>query len=147
MVENGPERRTCFRFEIPGATVSYKLSKLLSTQRAYGEEFCPVLDLSRGGMRFVCQNSIKLNTKITMKISIPGERIPLTLKGEARWVAPNPGQSYKCQIGIQFNPYGEKKGRNYPGNLVKIIALEQKFSPTDEGDRKDSSTSDFEIDD
>lgn len=81
-----------------------------------------------------------------MKISMPGERIPLTLKGEIKWAAPNPGQSYRHQIGVQFNPYGEKKGQNYPGNLVKIIALEQKFSPTDEGDQKKTSTSDFEID-
>ena len=146
MVESGPERRTCIRFEIPGSTVSYKISKLLATQKTYGEEFCPVLDISRGGMRFVCQNQVKINTKVAMKISIPGERIPLNLKGEVRWAAPNPGQSYKYQVGVQFNPYGEKKGQNYPGNLVKIIALEQKFSPLDEGAIKDSSTSDFEID-
>jgi Tfp pilus assembly protein PilZ len=146
MTENGPERRTCIRFEIPGSTVSYKLSKLLSSKKAYGEEFCPVLDLSRGGMRFVCQNQIKINTRITMKMSIPGERIPLVLKGDVRWAAPNPGQSYKHQIGVQFNPYGEKKGQNYPGNLVKIIALEQKFSPDDEGGGKEAFTSDFEVD-
>lgn len=146
MAENSPERRTCIRFEIPGSTVSYKLLKLLSTQRAYAEEFCPVLDLSRGGMRFVCQKPIKCNTKIMMKISMPGERIPLILKGEVKWAAPNPGKSYKHQIGVQLNPYGEKKGQNYPGNLVKIIALEQKFSPTDEGDQIETSTSDFEID-
>jgi len=146
MAETGPERRTCIRFEIPGSTVSYKLSKLLSTHKSYGEEFCPLLDISRGGMRFVCQNQIKINSKMTMKISIPGERIPLVLKGDVRWAAPNPGQSYKYQVGVQFNPYGEKKGQNYPGNLVKIIALEQKFSPTDEDALKDSSSSDFEID-
>lgn len=146
MVESSPERRTCIRFEIPGSTVSYKLSKLLSTAKSYGEEFCPILDVSRGGMRFVCQNQIKISTKMMMKVSVPGERIPLVLKGEVRWAAPNPGQSYKHQIGVQFNPYGEKKGQNYPGNLVKIIALEQKFSPIDEGGEKESSTSNFEID-
>jgi Tfp pilus assembly protein PilZ len=114
--------------------------------KKYGEEFCPILDVSRGGLRFVGQNNIKIDSKITMKISIPGERIPLILKGQVRWSVPNPGKSYKYQIGIQFNPYGEKKGQNYPGNLVKIIALEQKFRPPDMKTLKDSATGDFEID-
>jgi len=35
------------------------------------------------------------------------------------------------QVGVQFNPYGEKERQNYPGNMVKIISLEQKFAPTD----------------
>ena len=141
------ERRTCFRFEIPGATTSYKLDKFLSSpHRKYGEEFCPILDISRGGIRFVSQKTFKMNTKIDMKISVPGERVPIKLKGRVRWSAANPGKSYKYQIGIQFNPYGEKKGQNYPGSLVKIIALEQKFIPDDKSTIKSSGTGDFEID-
>lgn len=141
------ERRTCFRFEIPGATTSYKLDKFLSSSPGkYGEEFCPILDFSRGGIRFVSQKAFKINTKINMKISIPGERVPMTFKGRVRWSAANPGKSYKYQIGVQFNPYGEKKGQNYPGSLVKIIALEQKFIPEDKSALKSSATGDFEID-
>jgi len=141
------EKRTCIRFEIPGATTGYKLDKFLfSAHGKYGEEFCPILDISRGGMRFVSQKSFKINTKINMKISIPGERVPMAFKGRVRWSAANPGKSYKYQIGVQFNPYGEKKGQNYPGSLVKIIALEQKFSPDDESAIKSSGTGDFEID-
>jgi len=147
MANKSIERRTCFRFEIPGATISYKLDKILSSPHGkYGEEFCPILDISRGGMRFVSQKSFKINTKINIKISIPGERAPMTLKGRVRWSAANPGKSYKYQIGVQFNPYGEKKGQNYPGSLVKIIALEQKFSPDDKSTIKSSATGDFEID-
>jgi hypothetical protein len=44
-----------------------------------------------------------------------------------KWVAPNPGQSYNYQIGIQFEPYGTKKGNNDPESLKKLTALEQKF--------------------
>ena len=147
MSNNRIERRTCFRFEIPGATTSYKLDKFLSSShRKYGEEFCPILDISRGGMRFVSQKALKINTKINMKISIPGERVPMTFKGRVRWSAANPGKSYKYQIGVQFNPYGEKKGQNYPGSLVKIIALEQKFIPDDKSTIKSSATGEFEID-
>jgi len=128
MEEKGLERRACQRFKIPGATVSYAKGKLaLKKKEEYTEEFCPVVDLSRGGVQFLVQKPLKYKTKLTLKIAIPGERVPLTLKGEVRWSAPNPGKSYKYQVGIQFYPYGEKEDQNYPGNLVKIIALEQKF--------------------
>jgi Tfp pilus assembly protein PilZ len=142
----GIERRTCIRFEIPGATVSYKLKKPLLAKTTYGEEFCPTIDLSRGGLRFLSQEEMKIGTPIMLKISIPGERIPLELHGQIRWVAPQMGMSYKCQIGVQFSPYGEKKGQNYPGSLVKIIALEQKFAPPDENGQSRSPKEEFETD-
>lgn len=146
MDHEGIERRTCIRFEIPGATVSYKMKKPLLTKSSNGEEFCPVIDLSRGGLRFLSQEELKIGTPLIMKISIPGERVPLELNGQVRWVAPNAGMNYKNQIGAQFNPYGEKKGQNYPGALVKIIALEQKFAPAEPKDRSDSPQEEFETD-
>jgi len=142
----GIERRTCIRFEIPGSTVSYKLKKHLLTKSSLSEEFCPASDLSRGGLRFLSQEELKIGTAIILKISIPGERIPLELHGQVRWVAPDGGTSYKYQIGVQFSPYGEKKGQNYPGSLVKIIALEQKFAPSDQLERSRSPKEEFETD-
>ena len=142
----GIERRTCIRFEIPGATISYKLKRPLLSKASFEEEFCPTIDLSRGGLRFLTQEEMKNGTQIMLKISIPGERIPLELHGLVRWVAPQVGMSYKYQIGVQFSPYGEKKGQNYPGSLVKIIALEQKFSPSDQNERSKSPKEEFETD-
>jgi hypothetical protein len=147
MAKKGIERRTCTRFEIPGATVNYKIFRFSpKLKRNYGEEFCPVVDLSRGGLRFLCQNKLDINAKIKMKVSVPGERVPLELLGRVRWSAANPGKSYKYQTGIQFNPYGEKKKQNYPGNLVKIIALEQKFSEEKEDSEDPRRGGDFEVD-
>lgn len=142
----GIERRTCIRFEIPGAAVSYKLKKPLLTKTSYGEEFCPAIDLSRGGLRFLSQEELKIGSPVMLKISVPGERIPLELHGQVRWVAPNSGMNFKHQIGVQFSPYGEKKGQNYPGSLVKIIALEQKFAPADQNERSKSPKEEFETD-
>lgn len=125
---NSPlERRACVRFEIPGATVAYKKLRFLFPPKKFEEEFCPLLDISRGGIRFLTQKPLKNKEKLLIQISIPGERVPMTLKGCVRWSNLNPGKNYNYQAGIQFNPYGEKKDQNYPGNLVKIIALEQKF--------------------
>jgi len=128
MEYKGLERRTCLRFEIPGSTISFKTKKMIFSHDKYEEEFCPLKDISRGGLRFLCQTLQKINAKILLTLSIPGERIPLQIYGRLRWCSPHAGQSYKYQIGVQFNPYGEKKEQNYPGTLVKIIALEQKFS-------------------
>jgi len=127
MSDKGIERRLCQRFKIPGATISYTRQKLLFSPKGFNEEFCPVLDISRGGVRFLTQKPLKFKAKVVLQISVPGERIPLSLKGHIRWSSFNPGKSYKYQAGVQFNAYGEKKDQNYPGSLVKIIALEQKF--------------------
>jgi len=142
----GIERRTCIRFEIPGATLNFKKDRPFITESKQSEEFCPVLDISRGGLRFLTQESLNMNTNITMHISLPGERVPFEMKGQVRWVAANTGKSYKFQVGVQFNPYGEKKGQNYPGALVKIIALEQKFAPAAEENQGSSEKGGFEID-
>jgi hypothetical protein len=140
MSDKGIERRLCQRFKIPGATVSYQRERWLFPPKGFEQEFCPVLDISRGGVRFLTQKPLKFKAWIVIQISIPGERIPLTLRGHVRWSSFNPGKSYKYQAGVQFNAYGEKKGQNYPGALVKIIALEQKFiEPGDSGGAANNS--------
>jgi Tfp pilus assembly protein PilZ len=146
MEYRGIERRTCIRFEIPGATLSYKQKRPLLTKSSYGEEFCPIIDLSRGGLRFLSHEELKIGTPVILKISIPGERIPLELQGHVKWIAPHGGMNYEYQIGVQFNPYGEKKGQNYPGALVKIIALEQKFAPPNQEQLSKSAKEEFETD-
>jgi Tfp pilus assembly protein PilZ len=131
MVEKGLERRLCQRFKISGATVSYRKEKLLSSKTKIDEEFCPVLDLSRGGVRFLTQKPLKFKSKVTLQLSIPGDRIPLSLKGRVRWSTFNAGKSYKYQAGVQFSPYGLEKNQNVPQALTKIVALEQKFIEPD----------------
>jgi len=127
MADEDLEKRTCLRFRIPGATIKYRRERRFLTRHEYIAEFCPVLDISRGGIRFLAQELLKFESLVEMKISIPGETSPLVLKGIVRWHSPNPGKSYRYQIGVQFLPYGESKNHNYPGALTKIIALEQKF--------------------
>ena len=120
MEEEGIEKRTCIRFQIPGATVSYQFKE-------HVEEFSPLVDISRGGLKFIGKKPPEMNTEVTLNISIPGERIPLTMKGKVQWISYVEAQD-QYFIGVQFNPYGEKQGENYPGNMVKIIALEQKYA-------------------
>ena len=127
------EKRTCKRFEIPGATISYEFKE-------YSEEFSPLKEMSRGGVKFLSKNHLDINADITLKISVPGERIPLTLHGKIRWISFIESKNH-YQVGVIFNPYGEKEGHNYPGNLIKIISLEQKFTP-----KKETKAEKYEID-
>jgi Tfp pilus assembly protein PilZ len=131
--EEGIEKRTCIRFQIPGATISYEFKEHI-------EEFSPLVDISRGGLKFIGKKPPEINADVSLEISVPGERIPLTMHGKVRWISYVEAKN-QYFIGIQFNPYGEKQGENYPGNMVKIIALEQKYSI-----KEKAKTEKFEID-
>lgn len=134
MENKGVERRECHRFKIEGATVSYKKPKLFSTPKKFRETNCPVTEMSRGGIRFLTQKPLKINKKILLTVQLPGNRDALDLSGQVIWKSLSPNQSYKYQLGIQFDPYGTKKGQNSPLLLDKIKELEKKYlsqvSPT-----------------
>jgi len=139
----GKERRVCRRFTVPGATASYLLKETPSSDKkkdeSWDEEFCPVEDLSCGGIRFAAKKPLTINSNITVKILIPGERTPLTVYGQVRWLSTEEDINV-CRTGVQFNPYGEGEGKNYPGLMVKLLELEHKFSTPD------SELSKYEID-
>lgn len=132
----GIERRTCKRFKVPGAVLSYKIKevihvKTLEEKRKYDEESCPVLSLSLGGLRFLGEKLLKNDSEIIINLSIPDESVPLIFRGRVRWLSYDAEQR-KYITGVQFNPYGEKEGQNYPKNRAKIVMLEHKFSSRDE---------------
>lgn len=141
--EEGQERRACVRFKIPGATLNYRFLTILPfSKNKLEDSFCPVYDLSRGGLRFFSRKEIPLAANLELEILIPGEMTPLKMKGLVRWIAPYQGKKeFAFQVGVQFFPYGEEKGQNYPGNLVKIIALEQKF--IEKSDQEDEDKDEF----
>jgi len=132
MVFKGKEKRVCIRFKIPGATLSYKKIGFLSTSPDYEDEYCPILDLSLGGLRFLTQKNLKVNTRLSVKVSYHENGGSFYLIGKVQWIIPNPGFSYKYQVGIQFNPYGDKEGLNSPKELAKIKTLEWKYGKKDE---------------
>jgi Tfp pilus assembly protein PilZ len=124
------EKRSCRRFSIPGATISLKTKKFFSRSSHYCEDSCPVLDLSRGGLRFTCRRLLSVTSKVSLNLDIPEESSTLHLKGQVRWAIPNPGRNYKYQVGIQFLPYGSNKKHNDPLVLEKIKELEKIFVST-----------------
>jgi Tfp pilus assembly protein PilZ len=127
MVFKGIDRRAYKRIKIEGATVTYKEGRFFFSKKQYVEEFYPVVEISRGGVRFMGKKLFTISSQVSLKISLPEESSPLILKGRVRWTSLNPAMSYKYQIGIQFDPFALKKGCNHPEVLEKIMKLEQKF--------------------
>lgn len=125
MADVKPTQRACDRFRVPGAIAGYRVLTSRGPRKGFDEETCPVLDLSRGGLCFWTQSPLEVDQKVYLEISAPGEASPLGLFGAVRWIRPNPGQAYKCQVGVQFNPYGDKKGQNSPAALIRLTALEE----------------------
>ncbi len=139
------EKRLSQRFIIPGATVSYRKERFIFKKNDFDEEFCKLINISRGGIRFAFRRKLKIGVKLLTQLSIPGEMSSLILRGQVRWVTASSSQTFPYQLGVQFNPYGKGKGQNYPGNLVKIIALENKF--TEPGRVESESSDQYQIED
>jgi len=127
MEYKGIDRRAYKRIKIKGATVTYKEGRFFLSKKQYVEEFYPVVEISRGGVRIMGKRLFTIASKISLKISIPDEPSPLILSGRIRWTSLNPAMSYKYQIGIKFDPFAIKKGCNHPEILEKIMKLEEKF--------------------
>jgi PilZ domain len=129
MTEKRVERRTCERFVVPGAVVYWKKKHFVFSGEFTGEYY-PVVDVSRGGLRFLYHEALEAGTAVELKIVIPGENDPLFFKGEVAWTSLNPGRSYKYQVGIQFAPFGERRGQNSRETLARIISFEERFKAT-----------------
>ena len=127
MEYKGINRRAYKRIKIEGATVTYKEGRFFFSKKQYVEEFYPVVEISRGGVRFLGKKLFTISSQVSIKISLPEEPSPLILRGKVRWTSLDPTMSYMYQIGIQFDPFGLKKGCNHPEVLEKIMKLEQKF--------------------
>ena len=129
MVSKRIEKRECERFVIIGATVYYKKDAFFH-KPDYSYYSYPVSPVSKGGMGFLCDDSFDAGAKMTLKLIVPDEE-PVIIKGKVVWTAANPEKSYKYRVGVQFDPYGEKKGQNHPDILDKITAWERKYLKKD----------------
>ena len=113
MNKEGAEKRSSARYPVKGATLHYKKGKT-----------CLVVNISRGGICFLSQEPLKVNSSITMNITFPEESPALILKGQVCWCLPGLGHSDEYQVGIRFLPFENKRGSNPPRLLERIIKLE-----------------------
>jgi Tfp pilus assembly protein PilZ len=114
---------------VPGAKLSYFHKFLFFSSILYSEEFCPVIDISRGGVQFQSKKFHKFQKKILMKVHFPDEKSCLNLKGKVKWSLFSPSHDYDYHIGVQFEAFVGRRGYNQPVALDKLEELEQKFMP------------------
>jgi Tfp pilus assembly protein PilZ len=119
------KKRDCDRFSIPGTTLYYKDKPGLLIKHNYSDHYYPVLNMSKGGAKFLCNERLKVGKKITVKIDIPGIDQKPEILANIRWISKNPEQSYQYQTGIAFNSYGNKKNENPVEILILLESLEQ----------------------
>lgn len=111
------------RFEIPGATLQYERPRLFTGTEALVEKDCPVIDMSRGGARFLTNTQLSTGMQLNLRISIPDDPIVAVLRGQVRWSFLNRGE-YRHRVGVQFAPFGSEAGCNTPATLTIIEGWE-----------------------
>lgn len=125
------EKRQCHRFNIPGTTLYYKKDSLLPYKGPYPDDYYPVLDISKGGLRFLTNKRPKIGLPVEVKISVPEADYQPEIKGVVCWVSRNLEKSYRYQTGVMFNAYGNRKKENPSEVLSFFQSLEQDHSSLD----------------
>jgi hypothetical protein len=117
-------KRHCKRFNIPGATLFYKKVPLFWGKKRYPDDYFPVLDISRGGLKFLCNDRISPGESVILKLNIPGIEAQPEIRAIVRWISRNREESYRYQTGVSFNSYGTGEKEN-PADLLSLLkALE-----------------------
>jgi hypothetical protein len=121
------KKRSCIRFSVPGAILSYRKKPRFWRRNGFSEDRFPVVDLSRGGAKFLSDHRLKVGLEIDVRIHIPEVDETLEMSAMVRWVGRNPGTSYRFQTGIAFSPYGTRKRENAPEILDQLKQLESAY--------------------
>jgi hypothetical protein len=66
-----------------------------------------------------------MGTKVFLELTYPNGQEPLRLSGIARWISEYEGDPFRFHVGVQLNPYGNRKKHNPVESLNKIIGLEK----------------------
>lgn len=119
------QRIACRSFHVPGAQVDvtrvlFGILPWLSAER------CDVENVSKGGVAFECRFSMLAGESLELQLRVPGERGPITLKGEVTWCKRARYGGYR--IGARFAPYGETQRSNPRAALATLRTLEAKHA-------------------
>ena len=121
-------------FQVESATAKIKHGGLIGALSGYSKKQYKVLNLSRGGLAFESEEPFKFDQKISMLLYIPGLKEPLELTGRVRWQKDLFVKYVLKTVGIQFEPFGDKKGMNQESALDVLVELEERYAPSDQDD-------------
>ena len=121
------KKRSCKRFGIPGTVLYYKKKPQFFGKGEYSDDYYPVINMSKGGAGFLCNERFKAGTLLIIKIKVPGISAEPEIIAEVKWISKNPEQSYRYRTGLAFSSYGEGKNRNPKEVLTFMETLESTF--------------------
>ena len=127
VTNQGLERRRSRRFKVPGAESKYKKLGLQVFIKGYSEPFS-VVNVSKGGLAFICEDQFRPNQKLMVQLLTPDED-PLNLYSEVRWRGHVPGIKQKV-VGVQFMPFmvnGKSNGGNSLEDLEPLSRLDKQY--------------------
>jgi Tfp pilus assembly protein PilZ len=110
-------KRSCPRFRVPGATLSYR------------DEICQVMSLGRGGLAFSTNSRPKPGQKLSVLLTFSPEHAPIQLRGQVIYCIPNPNESNRYIIGLGFAPFSTRRGHNSPESYRILGQLEHTNNP------------------
>jgi hypothetical protein len=122
----GVEKRACKRFIVPDAKVRYKKPGLLLLLRGFSEPM-PVRNLSKGGLSFECDETFPHDQEMTFQLLVPMET-PVEIRGQKKWHRACQSGNYRYDIGIQFSPFGSRRGFNTREALDRLRALDKMYA-------------------
>jgi len=93
-------------------------------------EPCPVINVSKGGIAFICNKKLSAGKRLLVQLLLPNET-PLNLKCVVRRQEKIMGSEKKF-TGIEFIPFGRRRRWNAREKLDVLRRLDQKYGGKDE---------------
>ncbi|WP_319577391.1 PilZ domain-containing protein [uncultured Desulfobacter sp.] len=118
------KKRSCNRFYIPGATLHYRESSFFFLKGKFTQDYFPVINLSKGGAKFLSNKRLTPGKDLLIRLNIPGQENSYEIMADVRWISRNPEQSYKYQTGISFKSFGNGRKKNSKKILDFLTNLE-----------------------
>jgi hypothetical protein len=111
------------RIIIPRTTVRWRVRSLW-TGRAYSGP-CPLCDLSGGGLAFLADTPTLPGKRVSLLLKFPEREEEFRLEGRAVYAVATGIAGYRYRTGIEFLPFGQRRGCNSP----KILDAIRQFEP------------------
>lgn len=118
------KKRSRTRRIIPRTTVRYRVQNLWLYQGSYSEA-CPLVDLSSGGLAFLCDVSPAPGKRVSLLITFPGGSEEVSVVGRIIYAVATGIAGYRYRIGIEFLPFDEKRGCNTLRTRDILIKFEE----------------------
>ncbi len=122
---NGVERRASVRLEIPGASLRYRLRGLFGPKS--GEDFCPVENISRGGLKMLCRRPLRPGQKLAIDVVFEEDDARFDWKGQVVWIFPVQNRDFAFAAGISFAPYQDSGDEQAAAVRAVLEKLEKKY--------------------